>query len=169
MERTQKYDNYPLWIVIMSNFVSLSIYGLGFIIMIRLGWIFSILYLVFIMILEYRLVRKHCIDCFYWGKTCGFGKGRLSSLLFKKGDTSRFCANEMTWKNMIPDLLVSLLPFAIGTILLIIKFDVILLFALTILIVLSTAGNGFIRGTLTCRYCKQKELGCPADRLFNKD
>ena len=36
------------------------------------------------------------------------------------------------------------------------------------IVILTTIGNGFIRGTLTCKYCKQGELGCPADRLFNK-
>jgi len=169
MIEIKKYDNYPLWIVILSNTVSISIYGLGFMIMTRLGWIISILYLIYILILEYKLIRNHCINCFYWGKTCGFGKGRISSWFFKKGDISKFCANEMSWKDMIPDLLVSLVPFITGIVLMIIKFDYIILIALILLMLLSTIGNGFIRGTLTCRYCKQKELGCPADKLFNKD
>jgi hypothetical protein len=51
----------------------------------------------------------------------------------------------------------------------IIKFDFTLLFAAIILIVLTTVGNGFIRGKLTCRYCKQRELGCPAEKLFSKE
>ncbi|MFC2138380.1 hypothetical protein ACFLTE_09415 [Bacteroidota bacterium] len=169
MKREVKYDNYPTWIVIISNFVSLSIYGLGFMILIQLGWIISILYLIFILFFEFRLISMHCVNCYYRGKTCGFGKGRISSLLFKKGDASRFCEKEMTWKNMIPDLLISLIPFTIGIIVLIIKFDYRILFALIILIVLTTIGNGFVRGTLTCRYCKQKDLGCPADKLFNKE
>ena len=69
---------------------------------------------------------------------------------------------------MIPDLLVSLIPFVIGIIILISKFDSMLLSALLMLVVLTTTGNGYIRGILTCRYCKQGELGCPADLLFNK-
>jgi len=44
----------------------------------------------------------------------------------------------------------------------------IVLFALLLLIVLSTTGNAFIRGTFTCKYCKQRDLGCPAEQLFNK-
>jgi hypothetical protein len=25
-----------------------------------------------------------------------------------------------------------------------------------------------VRGQLACRYCKQREIGCPAAQLFNK-
>ncbi len=75
----------------------------------------------------------------------------------------------MTWKDMIPDLLISLIPLITGIVLLIIKFELILLLALILLIFLTTIGNGFIRGTLTCTFCKQKDIGCPADKLFNKE
>jgi hypothetical protein len=167
MGTTGKYENYPIWIVILANLVSIAIYALGFLIIHRLGLFFSLLYLLYILILEYRLIRKHCTSCYYWGKTCGFGQGRLSSWLFKKEPISKFCATKMTWADMIPDILVSLIPFVIGIIQLIIKFDLILLSALLLLLFLTTSGNGFIRSKLTCAYCKQKELGCPADALFH--
>jgi uncharacterized membrane protein len=169
MIESNKFENYPWWILILSNALSLSIYGLGFMIMIRLGWIISIIYLIYISILEYRLIRNHCPNCFYWGKTCGFGKGRLSAILFKKGDAAKFCLNEFSWKDLIPDLLISLIPFITGIVLMIIKFDYMILIAVILLVLLSTKGNEFIRGKLTCRYCKQKELGCPAEELFNKN
>jgi hypothetical protein len=69
---------------------------------------------------------------------------------------------------MITDLLVPLVPILIALVLIIIKFNLILLFAMIILIALTTAGNGFIRGNLTCKYCKQRETGCPAEQLFSK-
>jgi len=70
---------------------------------------------------------------------------------------------------MIPDLLISLIPFITGIILIIIEFDYRILIVLVLLVFLTTTGNGFIRRKLTCRYCGQKELGCPADKLFNKN
>ena len=168
MEITKTHDNFPVWIVILSNSVSILIYLSGFVITLRLSWITATLYLVFILALEYRLLSKHCVNCYYWGKTCGFGKGRLSSLFFKKGDPSKFCENAFDWKDMVPDLLVSLIPLLISIVLMIIKFNLILLFAAIILIALTTIGNGFIRGNLTCKYCKQREIGCPAEQLFSK-
>ncbi|MBN1971176.1 MAG: hypothetical protein JW870_17550 [Candidatus Delongbacteria bacterium] len=169
METTKTYDNFPVWIVFLSNIFSVLIYISGLVITLRLGWIAAVLYLGFIFAFEYRLISRHCINCFYWGRTCGFGKGRLSAMFFKRGDMNRFCDKEMTWKDMVPDLLISLIPLIIGIVLLIIKFDFIILFAAITIVLLTTFGNGFIRGTLTCRYCKQRELGCPADALFNRE
>jgi hypothetical protein len=169
METLRTYGNYPLRIVILSNFVSLAIYGFGLFIIFRLGLAFSFLYLLYILIFEYRLIRNHCTNCFYWGKICGFGKGKLSSWFFKKGDVTKFCMKDMTWKELIPDILIAFIPFVLGSILLIVKFDVLLLSALVLLALVTTFGNGFIRGTLTCRYCQQRELGCPAYVLFHKE
>jgi len=168
MEITKTHDNFPTWIVILSNSVSILTYLSGFIITYNLSWIAAILYFVFILALEFRLLSKHCVNCYYWDKTCGFGKGRLSSLFFKKGDTLKFCENSFSWKDMIPDLLVSLIPLLIAIALMIIKFNFILLFTSIVLIALTTMGNGFIRGNLTCKYCKQREIGCPAEQLFSK-
>lgn len=169
MEIIKRYENYPIWIVIVSNLVSFAIYGLGLIIMSRLGLFVTLLYLTYILILEYRLVKYHCINCYYWGKTCGFAKGRISALFFRRGDGSKFCKKDMSWKDMIPDLLVTLIPFVIGIFLLIAKFSIFILMAIILLIIIATFGNGFIRGNLTCKFCKQRALGCPADSLFNKE
>ena len=168
MESIKKFENYPVGTIILSNLVSIAVYLLGFLVILRLGIAFSLLYLVFILILEFRLIKNHCTNCYYWGKTCGFGKGRISSLLFKKGNMAEFCKNALTWEALIPDMLVSLIPLVTGIILLILNFDFILLTALIFIVLLSTAGNSFIRGTLTCKHCKQLELGCPAFELLKK-
>jgi hypothetical protein len=168
METAKTYENYPVWIVLLSNMLSLAIYSLGFAILLNLGLLFSFLFLTYVFILEFRVVRYHCINCDYWGKTCGFGKGRISSILFKKGDPIKFCEKDFTWKDMIPDLLVLLIPLVIGIFFLIKQFNLVLLFELVLLIFFTTRGNAFIRGKLTCKYCKQRELGCLAEKLFNK-
>lgn len=167
METIKSYENYPIRIVILSNLVSFLIYILGFIIIYKIGWIYSIIYLSYIFALELRLIKNHCTSCYYWGKTCGFAKGRISSVFFKKGDIAEFCSNKFTWKDMIPDLLVTLTPLIAGIVLLIINFEPFLLLALILLIALTTAGNQYIRGSLTCKFCKQREIGCPAEKLFN--
>jgi hypothetical protein len=168
MEETKTFEKFPFRIVILANLVSILIYISGLILTLRLNLFVAVFYLIFILALEYRLLSKHCVNCYYWGKRCGFGKGRISSMLFKKGDPSKFCENRMTWKAMIPDLLVSLIPLIIGIILMIISFDFITLAAVILLIALTTSGNGFIRAKLTCKFCKQREAGCPAEKLFSK-
>jgi hypothetical protein len=93
----------------------------------------------------------------------------LSGLLFKKGEASKFWEKEITWKEMIPDLAVSIIPVITGIILLIIDFDLKLLSLMIMLFIISTLGNGIIRGNLSCNICKQRELGCPAEKLFKKN
>jgi hypothetical protein len=167
MALSKSYDNFPLWIVLVSNFVSITIYFLGIFVIATYSWLFAGIFLGYIAFLEFRLIKNHCVDCYYWGKTCGFGKGRISALLFKKGDIHHFCNHKITWKEMIPDMLVSLIPVTVGIIAMIIDFNFSILVAVIVIILLTTAGNGFIRGSLTCNYCKQREYGCPADKLFN--
>lgn len=168
METNKTFDNYPHWIVLTSNILSIIIYGLGFTILLLFNTFFASIYLVFALFLEISVIKNHCIDCFYYGKTCGFGKGRISALLFKKGDTANFCKAKITWKNMIPEMLITAIPLIVGTILLINNFDYRILIAVILQLFLTTMGNGFVRGTLICKYCKQREMGCPADKLFNK-
>ena len=168
MGTIKRYENYPAATVMLSGLVALSIYTLGFLVILRTGFIYSVIYLLYILVLEYRLVKNHCTDCYYWGKTCAFGRGRISALFFRKHTQSRFCSKQMTWKDILPDFLVSLVPLVTGIIILILLFDFALLVSLLLLVLLTTIGNGFVRGTLACKYCKQKDLGCPADALFNK-
>jgi len=162
------YVSYRFRIVILSTALSLLIYLCGSLIMFKVSWIAGVVFLLYVLFLEFRLIKNHCSACYYRGRTCGFGRGGLSSLLFKQRDNSEFCRMTITWKSMIPDMLVSLIPVISGIILIIRGFDLIILFLVAVIIFLTTAGNGFIRSQLTCRYCKQRELGCPAEKLFDK-
>ncbi len=162
------YENYPWWIVLVSNLLSLSTYIIGFCILFGLGLFFAILYILYCLFMEIRLLKEGCVNCYYYGKTCGFGKGRLSALFFKQGDISKFTQREMDWKDMIPDLMVSVFPLVGGIILLINDYSWIILVLMIVLVILSMAGNAFIRGSLTCSGCKQRELGCPAEKLFQE-
>lgn len=168
MEKIDYYENYPMWIVFISNLLSVLIYLIGAFIVYQIGIIWFIIYLCYLMLLEIRLLKKSCIDCYYFGKTCAFGKGRISCLFFKKGDLERFSQRKASWKDMLPDLLVALVPAVICIFLLFINFNLLLLLLLILLIVLSSFGNGFVRDKLACKYCKQRELGCPAEQLFQK-
>lgn len=168
MAKTKTYANFPIGTVMISNLVSILIYVSGVILTLQLGWIAAAAYLAFILAFEYRLLSKHCINCYYWGKTCGFGKGRISAMFFKKGKPANFCIKNFSWKDLIPDILLSLIPLIIGIIFMIVDFQFVVLLAAILLIGLSTFGTGFIRGNLTCNHCKQRELGCPAEQLFSK-
>jgi len=162
--KTQCYENYPLWMVILANTLSISIYIIGAFILYGLGIIFSALYLVFCLFMEIRLL-KNCSNCYYYGKSCAFGKGRLSPHIFEKGDPDLFYQEDVSWYAVLPDFLVFLFPMVGGIILLFIEFNWITLLLIIVILILSLAGNAMIR-SLTCRNCQQRELGCSAAELF---
>ena len=75
---------------------------------------------------------------------------------------------KITWKDIIPDLLVSLIPVVIGILILINDFNWTLLLLVLTIFILTFIGNGFIRSRLACNHCKQRKLGCPTQKLFEK-
>jgi hypothetical protein len=168
-EKIKIYEDYPPGIILVSNLLNILIYAIGAFILYQIGFIWLVLYVIYALILEFRLISSHCTNCYYYGKYCAFGKGKIGSMFFKKGDLDRFCKMRLTWKSLIPDMLVSLIPIVVGITLLIIDFSWSILLFVMLLILLTSFGNGFVRRNLACRYCKQKKLGCPAEKLFNKN
>ena len=168
MKQAKAYESYPAWIILASNIMSLPIYLAGAYIIYQAAGLWVLLYLAFIGYLELRLLKGHCVDCYYYGKGCAFGKGRLCSLLFKKGRPERFAKIKLTWKSLALDFMVSLIPMVVGAGLLLFSFSWIIMGLVILLFVLSFPGNAFVRGSLACNHCKQRELGCPAEKLFQK-
>jgi len=169
MSEVECHENYPIQIVILSNFMSLSIYGIGAYILASLFVWLIIPYLLYVLWLEARVLRRSCVNCYYYGKVCAFGKGKLCALFFKKGNPQNFAADKITWVQLLPDFLVSLIPIAVGVFIAVTDFSALYLVLLLILIALSFGGNAIVRGNIACKYCKQREIGCPAEKLFGKE
>ena len=169
MEPTKTYEKFPAWTVLLSNLVAILIYTIGAYILAGFGIIFAVLYLLYCLRIELKVLRGSCVDCYYYALVCGFGKGRLCSILFKKGDPQRFAEKEISWSSILPDFLVFVFPVIGGIILLARDFSWPLMTLLAIVVVLYLGGNAVIRGTFACKYCKQREIGCPAEKLFRKE
>jgi len=144
------FESFPLWMVAMADAVAFGIYIIGAYIMFKLGAVFGWLYLLFYLIVEIRVMRISCIHCYYYGKLCGLGRGKLASLFFGKGDPKKFLEKKITWTDLIPDLLVSLIPFVLGIYILFKYFNWFLLILILILLFLTTFGNSFVRGNFAC-------------------
>ena len=169
MQNNKAYENFPIWIPLLAWVLSLSIYALGFYIFRLLGIAFVAAYIIFCLWIEYRILRVSCVNCYYYGKICGTGKGKLCSLLFKQGDPRKFAETEISWVEMIPDFMVIIFPLVGGIILLIMNFSWFLLTVLIFMVLLYFGGNSLIRGPIMCKHCQQKVIGCPAEKLFSKE
>jgi hypothetical protein len=168
MKSIKCYEDYPYSFVIGSNLIQLLLYAIGAYIVYLLGPVWLALYIIFILILEIRLLKMSCINCYYYGKLCAFGRGKLCALLFKKGEPKKFIEKQITFKDIIPDFLVTMIPLIIGIYLLYNNFTWILLVLLIILVILGFPVTGYIRGSVACKHCKQREIGCPAEQFFQK-
>jgi hypothetical protein len=161
------YENFPLWIIALTNALSILVYAIGIFILSQLGIIFAAFYFLFCIVFEIRLLRRSCVNCYYYGKLCGFGKGRICSFFFSQGDPKKFGEHPLTWKELLPDMLILFFPLLGGIIALIINFNWIILGAIIVILFLSFMGNAFIRGSFSCKYCKQREVACPAIEFFS--
>jgi hypothetical protein len=168
MIKNKSYENFPLWIPLIAILVSIIGYIIGAVILSGFSIIFSILYLLYCFGAELMVIIRSCKDCWYYGKVCGFGKGKIAPLFVKKGDPNKFADREISLIHMIPDFLVVILPIMGGIILLFLDFSFFVLSLMVVLIVLFFGGSAFIRGIFACKYCKQKYIGCPAYAIFNK-
>jgi len=168
MIKTKSYVNFPIWIPFIAILVSLTSYSIGAVILSGFGIIFSILYLFYCLGAELLVIIRSCRDCWYYGKICGLGKGKIAPLFIKKGDIKKFANRNISIVHMIPDFLVIILPLFGGVILLILDFSILVLSLMVFILVLFFGGTAVIRGTFACKYCKQKDIGCPAYAIFNK-
>ena len=168
MAEQNRYENYPFWIPLLSVLLSLAIYAIGTYILSGFGLIYIFLYLLFCVWMEYRVLSKSCQYCYYYGKLCGLGKGKLVPLFFSKGEPATFTERDIRWKDLIPDMLVFLIPVIGGIIYLFIRFNFLTLTLIIVLVILAMPCTGYMRSCLLCPNCKQCELGCPAQELFGK-
>jgi hypothetical protein len=163
------YDNYPPWIIILTNLFAIAVYFAGAYIMFTLNLITGIIYVAYIILLEFFVYKEACPHCFYYGKACAFGKGILASLILKKGNPKKFCEREIKAKDFIPQILVVLVPLIVGIAILISRgFNIYILIALLYPIFSWFVMNPIIYGKLACPHCKQGKICCPALKFFSK-
>ncbi|UCE81469.1 MAG: hypothetical protein JSV94_03410 [Methanobacteriota archaeon] len=168
MNDNDRFESFPIGAVLLANLVSFSIYAAGIYILWQLAPIVSVLYIAYCAAIEVRLLKHSCVDCYYYGKICCFGKGLLCSHLFKKGDSKKFNKKEVSWYDIIPDFMVTIIPVIGGMISLVGEFSLVIVALIVIMLGLGFAGSAIIRGSFACRYCRQRDLGCPAQAFFEK-
>jgi hypothetical protein len=162
------YDEFPLYLVLFCIAVNISIYIVGAYLIVPLGKIFVALYLLYCLWMEIRVLIMSCRDCYYYGRLCAFGRGKICSLFLGKGSPERFRMKKITWINLVPDFLVSIIPLVIGGFYLVQSFTWLRLSLIVVLVIMAFPVTGFVRGSISCKFCRQREMGCPAVQLFAK-
>ena len=166
MGEVRTYEDFPAQMVVVSVLVNISIYALGALILTGLGPVVAVVYLIYCAYFEVRVMRHNCVNCCYYGKVCALGRGKISAYLFPQGNPEIFARMNFTWTRLIPDILIMLLPLLGGFILLVRSFSWTVAAGMVLLMALSLGGSAFVRRQIACKYCKQWEIGCPAEKFF---
>ena len=132
------------------------------------GVIVAVLYLMYCFGVEMLVVFRSCKHCYYYHRLCGLGKGTIASFVTKKGDPKKFTERDVTLSDLIPDFLVAIFPIVGGIILSVLDFSLLRIGLMILLVIFSFGGTAVIRGSFACKYCKQREIGCPAEQFFSK-
>ena len=160
------YENYPMWIVIVSNLVFLSVYFAGIYILYLVHPLLALLLFIYLVYMETAVYREGCVSCYYYGKVCAFGRGKIAKTFLKKGDPKKFLEKDVSFKDFIPHSLPSLVPLVAGIYLLIKSFNWFILILTIWPLIVMFFGNPIIYGELACQSCKQAKIGCPVCKFF---
>ncbi len=160
---TQKIDAnssiYSKSDLILSNFLNMSTYTLGTILIYFLNLYYAILYILFCIIAVILFWKFICSYCPSFGRArCSSGYGRAAAYLFKKGETRKF---SKMFKLYIPFLsLIWFLPLISGIYLLLSEFSWTQIIILILFIIISFIILPYYSRIHSCKKCPNKKV-CP--------
>lgn len=154
------WEEYPKGYALLSNLPMLIWIGLGtaacWFLYPLIAWIYLTVALIMLYIVLRRLV---CVNCYYYGKWCSIGWGKLAALLFKQGDIERFADSPGLKVAPMTYGTLTLVPVVLLTISLIKDFAIHKL-VIMILLLLISFYNGVLSRKKSCARCKMNTI-CP--------
>lgn len=166
--REEGLEQYPWATVIISNLIMLVWIALGTVACYFfnhvVAWIFLGVALLLVFIVLRRLV---CTNCYYYGKWCSTGWGKLSALLFKQGNIEAF--NDSIGVTLAPWIygLLTLVPLVLGTISAVQRFSAIKPVILAAVLFIGFY-SGAVRRKKTCARCRMS-CYCKGSAVRNID
>ena len=160
--KEENYENYPMWIVILSNLVKVLGYAIGAIILAEFGIWVAVAYLIFCLLLMIILMKNGCNYCYYYGKWCGDGMGKIAPLFSKKRYDRDFSKMDFSNWDVFLVFLPTILPVIGAIVLLLINFSWVMIIILVLCLIIGLGSIIVMHGALICKHCKQGRIGCPA-------
>ena len=157
-------EGYPKSSIIFGNFMMMLWIALGTAACWFLYPIAAWIYLAFAIVMVGVVLRKFvCINCYYYDKWCSMGWGKLSALLFKRGNIEEF--NKSIGLKLAPITygLLTLIPLILIIISTIQNFTVYKIAVLVLLLLISFY-SGAAGRKKTCAKCKMRLL-CPGSAV----
>ena len=169
--KEETFEKYPAWMILVYYLASFSVYLAGLYLVYLIWPVFAIFLFVYIIYLEISVLREGCVRCYYYGKRCVCGKGKVAKIFMKKDEKRKFYERKITMKDMIPSFLPMIITLIAGIYLVVQGLPAINFLVIGIAVwplIVTFFGNPIVYGKLACPHCKQRELGCPACDFFMK-
>lgn len=152
----EKYESFPLRIVILRALMITAWFVTGILLMLRLSRGLAVGFIVFGVLLLLSMMAFACRYCAYRGKLCDNGISKLTSVFFKSSvNKEKFAVNSR--KLFIPLYVLVLIPLVGGLILALSQSNPITLFMVHVILL------GIIITTsplLACKHCLMSDV-CP--------
>jgi len=151
-------DNYPAHIIIIRWTILFLAFALGIYVLLEFHHMLAIVYIVYAFVaLTLILPLSRCGSCFYHGRFCNTGWGKIAAYLFKKGDESTYVDH---YNYAIFLHLLWLIPLLVALLQLVRKRDVFALSIFVIYVFILFVEKISLK-KLCCKRCHQREF-CPA-------
>jgi len=154
------YDEYPIIHVIGENLLILIWVLLGTLGIWLSNPLLGIVYFTSSIFLIFIILRKIvCTKCYYYGRRCHTGWGKIAAFLFKKGDINDF--NNKTGQIIPPItyMLLSITPIILLLVFLTFNSNS-FIFLILILFILLSIFALVINRKISCPNCKMRQI-CP--------
>jgi hypothetical protein len=160
-------EQHPLGRIIIGNLAMLIWFTLGTLACWYFYPIFGFVYLVVALILVYVVLRKLvCVNCYYFDKWCGIGWGKLSALMFKKGNFEKFPTSIGLKLAPATYGLLMIVPLILLIVSIIQGFSWYKIIVLVLLLIISLY-NGRLGRKVLCSQCKMNVI-CPGSAVKKK-
>jgi hypothetical protein len=163
----EKLENYPFKIICVSATLTIISYFLGTLVFYVINPFLALVFLLLAISTIVVSMKLRCTHCYYFGKYCNFGLGKLTAKFFNKGDPDEFSSSNKVVPTAILSFGTMILPVIAGIGLIILDFSLVTLSLLLIYIVFGILPNFFVRGNF-CDKCVQGQLGCPTYKQMMK-
>ncbi len=156
----QGLEEYPKTSIILGNLIMSLWIALGtiacWLLYPLIAWIYLALAVMMVGVVLRKLV---CTNCYYYGRWCGMGWGKLSALFFKQGSMGDFDKSIGLKLAPVTYGLLSLIPLICLVISMVQGFTVAKIVVLILLLLVSLY-SGVISRKKCCTSCRMK-LICP--------
>ncbi|MCK4545763.1 hypothetical protein KAU43_09515 [candidate division WOR-3 bacterium] len=157
-------EEFSKFIIILGNILMLLWIALGTISCWFLSPLIALLYMLFALIMIFVVLRKMvCVNCYYYGKWCAMGWGKLSAIFFRKGDVGKFSSSIGIKLAPVTYGLLTLIPLILIVISLVRGFSIFKVVLLILLLFISFY-SGSINRKKTCAKCKMRII-CPGSAV----